>query len=43
MPVGSITKPAEQKTDKKKSDEPAAKKAAPCDPAAENCEGGQQY
>jgi hypothetical protein len=43
MPVGSITKPAEQKTDKKKSDEPAAKKAAPCDPAAENCEGAQQY
>ena len=44
MPVGSVTKPAEQKADKKKkSEEPAAKKAVPCDPAAENCENQQQY
>jgi uncharacterized protein DUF6600 len=44
MPVGSVTKPAGQKADKKKkSEEPAAKKAVPCDPAAENCENAQQY
>jgi hypothetical protein len=35
MPVGSVTKPAEQKADKTKK--PAAKEAAPCDPAAEDC------
>jgi hypothetical protein len=43
MPVGSVTKPAEKKAGKKKSEEPAAKKAVPCDPAAENCENQQQY
>ena len=43
MPVGSVTKPAEKKADKKKSgEEPAAKKAVPCDPATENCENPQQ-
>lgn len=39
MPVGSVTKPAEQKPGKKK---PAAKEAVPCDPAAENCENPPQ-
>jgi hypothetical protein len=40
MPVGSVTKPEEQKADKKQSgEEPAAKKdkkAAPCDPATDS-------
>jgi hypothetical protein len=40
MSVGSVTKPADQKAEKKKSgEEPAAKKdkkAVPCDPATDS-------
>ena len=42
MPVGSVTKP-DQKAKKEKADQGSAnKKAAPCDPAVENCENPPQ-